>query len=145
MILYSNIRNKDVITKYLYEKISMIDVIPITWYIESPIDFEHKKYLLLAYLIKVDQSFLLNHLSPHLLHMESLVRELNNFRESYQDIRKKFDKERYVILADNSKLIGEDNQLVYEIKEIVDFSIPQLKFRITNGNKILKKYKQILY
>jgi len=123
----------------------MTELLSTDWYIESPIDFEHKQYLLLAYLIKVDQSFLLNHLSPHLLHMESLIKELNSFKESYQDIRKKFDKERYIILGENSKLIGEDNQLVYEIKEIVDFSIPQLKFRITNGNKILKKYKQILY
>ncbi len=123
----------------------MNEIIPITWYIESPIDFEHKQYTLLAYLQKVDQSFLLKHLSPHLLHMEIMVKELYNFKDSFKEIKKKFDRERYIFFQDKSKLIGENNQLVYEIKEIVDFSIPQVECRILTGNKILEKNRQVLY
>jgi hypothetical protein len=123
----------------------MENLLPINWYIETPIDFEHKQYTLLAYLQKVDHSFLLKNLSPHLLHMETMVKELYLFNDSFTDIKKKFDKERYIFFKDNSKLIGEDNHLVYEIKEIVEFSIPQVECRIMTGNKILEKNRQVLY
>ncbi len=123
----------------------MARLLPINWYIESPIDFEHKQYVLFAYLQEVDQSFFFKNLSPHLLHMETLVKELHEFRESFQEIKKMFDKERYIFFKDNPKLIGEDNHLVYEIKEIVEFSIPQVECRILTGNKILEKTRQVLY
>jgi len=77
--------------------------------------------------------------------METLVKELHEFQESFQEIKKMFDKERYILFKDNPKLIGEDNHLVYEIKEIVEFSIPQVECRILTGNKILEKTRQVLY
>ncbi len=123
----------------------MNDVLPLNWYVESPIDFEHKQYLLFAYLQKVDQSFLLRHLSPHLLHMEKMVNELRNYEESYDLIKKDFNKNRYIFFKDNSKLIGENDTLILEIEEIVKFSIPQVKTRIDFGYKILEKNRQILF
>lgn len=123
----------------------MIDILPIGWYFESPIDYEHKQYVLLGYLLKVDSSFLDKQLSPHLLHLEKLTKELIHFENSFVDIKKKFDKNRYIYFSDNSKLIGEDNNLIYEIKEIVDFSIPQIQTRIDLGYKILGKNSQVLY
>ena len=123
----------------------MLNQLPLTWYIESPIDFEHKQYTLLAYLQKVDNSFLLKNLSPYLLHMEKMVAELRNYEESFDSMKKNFDKNRYVFFRDNSKLIGEDDELILEIKEIVKFSIPQVKTRIDFGYKILEKNRQILF
>lgn len=123
----------------------MTETLPITWYIESPIDFEHKQYVLFAYLQKVDQSFFFKNLSPHLLHMETMVKELYSFKDSFNNIKKSFDRERYIFFKDNPKLIGEDNNLVYEIREIVEFSIPQVECRILTGNKILEKTRQVLY
>lgn len=123
----------------------MIDILPIGWYFESPIDYEHKQYVLLGYLLKVDSSFLEKQLSPHLLHLEKLTKELLQFENSFVDIKKKFDKNRYIYFSDNSKLVGEDNTLIYEIKEIVDFSIPQIQTRIDLGYKILGKNSQVLY
>ena len=119
--------------------------LPLTWYMESPIDFEHKQYILLAYLQKVDTSFLLKNLSPHLLHMEKMVDELKNYEISYEKIKKEFNKNRYIFFEDNPKLIGENNELIVEIEEIVKFSIPQVKTRIEFGYKIFEKNKQILY
>lgn len=123
----------------------MINQLPLTWYIESPIDFEHKQYILLAYLQKVESSFLLKNLSPHLLHMEKMIDELKNYEISYEKIKKDFDKNRYIYFEDNPKLKGENDELIVEIKEIVKFSIPQVKTRIDFGYKIFEKNKQILY
>ena len=123
----------------------MSNQLPLTWYIESPIDFEHKQYILLNYLQKVDTSFLLKNLSPHLLHMEKIVDELKNYEESYEKMKKGFDKNRYIYFNDNPKLIGENDNLIIEIKEIVSFSIPQVRTRIDFGYKILEKNRQILF
>ena len=123
----------------------MSEIIPITWYMESPIDFEHKQYTLLSYLQKVDESFIYKKVSPHLLHMEGMVNDMLNFQESLSHMKKKFDKERYIFFDDNFKLEGENNTLIGEINEIVEFSIPQIKTRINLGNFILLKFKQVIY
>jgi hypothetical protein len=121
------------------------NIISIKWYVESPIDFEYKQYKLLSYLQVVDSSFMNRCLSPHLLHMENMVREMYFFKSSFNDMKKVFDKNRYIYFTDNPKLENEDNQIIDEIIEIVEFSIPQVETRISLGNSILKKTNQILY
>lgn len=121
------------------------NLISITWYFEPPIDFEYKQYILLSYLQEVDKSFIDKKLSPHYLYLEKMLNELYGFNDSFDDIKKTFDRNRYIYFNDNSKLEGEDNHIIYEIKEIVDFSIPQVTSRIDLGKTILKKNKQILY
>ena len=124
----------------------MSQIIPIDWYVESPIDFEHKQYVILSYLQTVDSSFIDKKLSPHLLHMESMVKDMLNFQESLLDMRKRFDKERYVwLFQDNPKLDGEKNIYVEEIEEVVHFSIPLIKNRIDLGHIILRNQNQLLY
>jgi len=124
----------------------MEEIMPLTWYMESPIDFEYKQYLILSYLQKVDSSFIIKKLSPHLLHMESMIKEMLSFQESLSDMRKRFDKQRYVLVFhDNPKLVGEKNNIVEEIEEVVDFSIPLIKNRVDLGYSILRKNKQVLY
>jgi hypothetical protein len=123
----------------------MKDLITLNWYTESPIDFEHKQYLLLSYLKKVDDSFIRKILSPHLLHMEEMIKELKQFKDSFNDTKKNFNKHRYIYFSDNSKLEGVDYYLIEEILEIVEFSIPQVNSRIILGNIILSKNGQLLY
>lgn len=122
-----------------------MEILPITWYIESPIDFEHKQYILYAYLQSVDNSFLRKIVSPHLLHMEKMLDELTKFHDSYESIKKEFGKHRYVYTGINRKLEGENDELILELKEIVEFSIPQVNSRIKFGYKVFEKNTQILY
>jgi hypothetical protein len=122
-----------------------MDTLPVNWYIQPPIDFEHKQYVLLGYLLKVDESFMKKKLSPFLLNMESVIGELYHFKNSYINIKKEFNKHRYYYFDDNSKLVGENDDLILQINEIVEFSIPQVETRIEFGKFILKKNKQILY
>lgn len=122
----------------------MEKILPITWFIETPIDFEYKQFILLAYLQKVELSFMEKKLSPNLLHLEKLVDELIAFQSSYDMIKKEFDKNRYVYF-DNVKLEGEKDETIGEVIEIVNFSIPQIEPRLKMGYKILKKNNQILF
>lgn len=121
-----------------------MDIIPVNWYSESPIDFEFKQYTLLSYLQKVDACFIERKLSPHLLHMESMINEMVKFQSAFKDMYKSFDKNRYTFF-ENPKLEGEKNLFIYEIKDIVEFSMPQVKTRLTLGYKILEKHRQILF
>jgi len=104
----------------------MEKLLPLTWYIESPIDFEHKSYVLYSYLQEVDNDFFNKKiLSPHLLHLEKLIDELLNFDASFNIIKKNFDKNRYVFF-ENVKLEGVE---------------PRIKL----GYRILKTNNQILF
>lgn len=124
----------------------MDTLLPVHWYIESPIDFEHKQYVILSYLQGVDSDFIQKKLSPHLLHMENLVKDMILFEKSLGNIKTKFNKHRYVyVFDDNTKLIGEDNILIEEVHEIVHFSIPLVRARIDLGYNILRKVNQVLY
>ena len=42
-----------------------MNLIPIDWYTLPPIDFEHKQYVLYAYLQEVDNTFINKKVSPH--------------------------------------------------------------------------------
>jgi hypothetical protein len=122
----------------------MNELLSLTWFIESPIDFEHKQYLLFAYLQKVEYSFLDKKLSPHLLHLERLTDELIGFKSSFSVIKKDFDKQRYIYF-ENVKLEGENDEIINEVVEIVEYSIVQIEPRIKMGYNILKKKNQILF
>lgn len=122
----------------------MESLLPLKWFIENPIDFEHKQYILFAYLQKVDSSFQYKKLSPHLLHLEKIIDELIIFESSFNLINEQIKKNEYTYF-ENNKLEGENDFILYEIREIVDFAIPQVSPRIDLGYKILKKNKQILF
>jgi hypothetical protein len=123
----------------------MLEILPTSWYTEPPIDFEHKQYVLLSYLQKVDNSFMYKKLSPYLLNLEKIRNELNFFKINYEDIKLNLEKNQYIYFTDNSKIKGINNDLLFEIVEIVEFSIPQIDTRIDLGKKILIRNKQLLY
>ena len=121
-------------------------MIDLNWYIESPIDFEQKNYVLLSYLKEVDESFSVLKLSPYLLWTERLIDELITF-EKYEF---EFKKSLYTPIAEITTTgIKRKEVLVNgefrEIIEIVNYSTPLLKSKVKLGYKLLDKYPQILY
>tara|TARA_R110001592_G_scaffold104103_5_gene293050 strand:+ start:7123 stop:7482 length:360 start_codon:yes stop_codon:yes gene_type:complete len=116
----------------------------LNWYFEGPLDFELKQYELLSYLRLVEDCFILKKLSPHLLHLEKVKYELINFKESYDNLYNDLVKNKYLYFKDDS-LDGIDNEELYIVYDIVDFSIPQVESKIRLGYSILEKHKQILF
>lgn len=120
-------------------------LIDLDWYSQSPIDFEHKQYLLHAYLQSVDRCYLDKKVSPHLLHLERLKEEMDYFISKWIILQKTFDKNRYVYF-DNPKLEGEENIELTKIVEIVDYANPQIFAKIKQGYLLFERYpNQILY
>lgn len=114
------------------------------WFAEPPIDFEHKQYLLWSYLQKVDASFVRKQVSPFLLQLEAVAREMRQFELALEEIKARFDRARYKWF-DTPELERESDQLLEIIQEIVDFSTPQIHQRIETGQRIFRRYKQVLY
>ena len=121
-----------------------MNMIPVNWYMQSPIDFEHKQYVLFAYLQEVDATFIKKIVSPHLLHLEKLNDEIVKFKKNLYDLEKSLDKQKYIYFHNNPNTAYENSNII-ELKEIVEFSIPQIHSRIQLGYKIANKYKQLLY
>lgn len=123
----------------------MITTLPIDWYIQEPLDFEHKSYMILGYLQTVDHSFIIDKkVSPYLLHLERLLEELDEYEVTYYKMLEGFRRNRYTYF-ENPKLDGLNNTLVTEVKEIVSFSAPLIETRIEYGYKVLDKFNQLLY
>lgn len=110
------------------------------WLTQGLIDFEYKKYMLLAYLKTVKSSFGRAELYPFLGDLVSHYRNLIAVRGNQAMIRDSFPKE--LSLEELSKLelsyrkIVEDDKMMQELESIIEFSIPQIKNSLQEGSGI---------
>ena len=123
-------------------------MLKIDWYIEQPLDFEYKNYILLDYLQSVDKSFGIHQLSPYLLWTEKLILELDTFEQR----RKQFlesTKQTKLLFSDGTirliKKTVDEPESVQVIKEIIQYSRPILDSKVKIGYTLLGKYPQILW
>lgn len=126
----------------------MGDLLEVDWYFQPPIDFEHKQYLLFAYLQKCDNAFYERIFSPYLLHTEKIVNEmqftLQNIKNFERGVAKKslfFSLEGLYIREEGIPKLEE----IGVVEEVIEFSLPLLSQRIDLGSKLSKKYPKILY
>lgn len=110
------------------------------WLTEKHIDFEYKKYVVLAYIKEVSENFEANLLFPSLSELVEHYRQLVSIKENKQHLKDAFpqrmqqvDMERFLI---NYKKIVEDDALMAELESIIDYSIPQFKHSLSEGKKI---------
>lgn len=117
----------------------------LNWYSESPIDFEYKNYVLLDYLMKIDESYSNLKLSPYLLWTEKLVSEMEIFINYHSGFKNNLKKKIKEIRGFEIIYHEEDLSEIGEIIEIVDYSKPILESKIKMGYKIFEKYPQLLF
>jgi hypothetical protein len=110
------------------------------WIIENLIDFEYKKYELLAYLQGIKQEFkdqkLYPALSDLISHHNNLVTLKNNKKqlsESFKKILSKIDVEKLELIYESSE---KDSAMISEIENIINFSIPQFENYLKEGKNI---------
>jgi len=111
-----------------------------TWFAEGYIDFELKKYTLLAYLQHVNSYFNQNKLYPQLADIIFHYNNIVAFRENRKFLQERFPKQLTEInikklQVEYEKLI-EDNELMKELEEIIHYSAEKIKKTIQNGTEI---------
>ena len=110
------------------------------WITENHIDFEYKKYVLLAYLQHVSENFTEQRLYPYLSDLVEHYRNLRVLRENKQQLFTQFPERMVKADLEQFKLmyekIVEDDQLMQEIESIIEFSLPQIETYLRDGKKI---------
>jgi hypothetical protein len=111
-----------------------------TWFAEGYIDFELKKYTLLAYLKETNQYFNQNKLYPQLADLVFHYNNIVAFRENKKYLQEQFPKKLTGIQIEKLQVLYEqmieDNELMQELEEIINYSADEMKTTITNGAEI---------
>jgi len=123
-------------------------MLQLDWFYQSPLDFEHKNYLLLQYLKSIDDSYSEHKLSPYLLWTEKLLKELQDFKLKTTYFESIIKKDIISIDLIKMQIVRKEIEKNDEIKvvfEIVEYSTPLLESKVKLGYKLLNKYPQILF
>jgi hypothetical protein len=111
-----------------------------TWFAEGYIDFELKKYTLLAYLQQINKYFNENKLYPQL---SDLIFHYNNivaFRENKKYLQEHFPKKLTGVQIEKLQVLYEqmiaDDELMQELEVIINYSASEMKTTISNGTEI---------
>lgn len=111
-----------------------------TWFAEGFIDFELKKYTLLAYLQEIHKHFGENRLYPQLSDLIFHYNNLVAFRENKKYLQEQFPKKLTGIQLQKLQTLYEqmiaDDDLMQELEEIIHFSAGKMKTTISSGTEI---------
>ena len=107
------------------------------WLTDGILDFEYKKYVLLAYLKHVRGEFKNQMLFPHLPHVKEHYQSSVTFKKSQDSLRTRFPKDLTGIDPVRLRLlykeIYEDDPHLEEVNEILSFAISQFSGVIQEG------------
>src|SRR5215831_18311343 len=102
-----------------------------TWFAEGYIDFELKKYTLLAYLQEVNKYFNETKLYPQLADVIFHYNNLVAFRENKKYLQEQFPKKLSGIQLEKLQLlyeqIIEDDELMQELEDIINYASGKIK------------------
>ena len=111
-----------------------------TWFAEGYIDFELKKYTLLAYLQQINKYFNENKLYPQLADLIFHYNNIVAFRENKKYLQEHFPKKLTGIQIEKLQVLYEqmiaDDDLMQELEAIINYSADEMKTTISNGTEI---------
>lgn len=118
------------------------------WVTKGLIDFEYKKYLLLAYLKAVSTQFEEKRLYPFLADLVFHYRNLVSIRDNKERVTKDFPKklskldfEQFTL--EYEKMVG-DEACLDVISQILDFAIPHMQKHVRDGKGIYEMVEENL-
>jgi len=110
------------------------------WLTDGWIDFEYKKYLVLAYLNSIGKKFNKQELYPFLSDLIFHYQNLRNLKENkkmlHQDFPKVISKADFKKLKLTYQKIIEDDEVMSVIEDILAFSLPQFKDTLEDGKEL---------
>jgi hypothetical protein len=118
------------------------------WLTEGLIDFEYKKYILMAYFKGVQQEFEATKLYPYLSDLIFHYQNLQTVREHKKLLFQSFPKQ--ISKADFEKMqleyehLIEDDALMEELEAIIQFAIPNFKSLLQEGKSLYEHIEQHL-
>lgn len=121
-------------------KIVAMKTLSQTWFADGYIDFELKKYTLLAYLQEINKHFSESKLYPQLADIVFHYNNLVAFKENKKVLQEQFPKKLTGIQIQKLQLLYEamveDDELMKELEEIINYSVDEMKNTIESGAEI---------
>ncbi len=118
------------------------------WLTEGWIDFEFKKYQLLAFLQDAAKKFDEKKLYPKLTEIIQHFENLQLFAERKKMVAETFPKELSRLDFENFKVKYEnvlcDDVLMRELDDIVEFALPELKDKLSTGKELYEEVEHHL-
>src|SRR3954466_14419873 len=119
-----------------------------TWFADGFIDFELKKYTLLAYLQEVNKYFNENKLYPQLADVIFHYNNLVAFRENKKFLQEQFPKKLTGIQMQKLQLLYEqmmdDTDVMEQLEEIIQYASGQMRSTISNGTELYERIEDKL-
>lgn len=111
-----------------------------TWFAEGYIDFELKKYTLLAYLKDINNGFRENKLYPQLADIIFHYNNVVSFRDNKKLLQDNFPKRITGVQLEKLTLLYqqviEDDELMKELEDIIHYATGKMQKTISNGTEI---------
>src|SRR3954466_14135903 len=108
-----------------------------TWFAEGYIDFELKKYTLLAYLQQVNRYFDENKLYPQLAEVVFHYNNIVAFRENKRYLQEHFPKKLTGVQLEKLQLLYEqmieDSEMMQELESIIQFAADNINSTLKTG------------
>tara|TARA_Y100000389_G_scaffold180729_1_gene195790 strand:- start:1625 stop:2002 length:378 start_codon:yes stop_codon:yes gene_type:complete len=125
-----------------------MELLKLTWWMDDPIDYEYKQYILLDYLQKIESHFINRDFSPYLLHTEKLYEEMAINLDFISTFENEMTSNNVVFSPD--RIEWEDIELptikeLEEMKQILKFSVPLIKTKVKIGKELWKNSPTILW
>ncbi|MFC3198826.1 hypothetical protein ACFOET_14485 [Parapedobacter deserti] len=110
------------------------------WFIEMPIDFEHKQYQLLAYLQQINARFNRTQLYPNLNDLVFHYNNLKKFKSDKTTLESSFpvrlsNIDLQAVEITYEKIVNDD-AMMQEIEQIIHFATEKIKPAIKEGREI---------
>lgn len=119
------------------------------WLTEKLIDFEYKKYLLLAYLQDVSRNFDSTKLYPWLSELIAHYKNTVAVRDNKQNLKSHFPQRLSGIDSASGQLSFEamiaDDELMNEIESIIEFALPKFEQQVEEGRTIYDFIEENLF
>ena len=110
------------------------------WLTEGLIDYEYKKYILLAYLKDVGRRFNQSELYPFMsdliFHYRNLIKVKESKKLMYDSFPETLSKADFNKLRLTYDKIVNDDEVMQQIEEIISFAIPKMKGMLEEGKEL---------
>ncbi len=118
------------------------------WLTQGTIDFEYKKYILLAYLQQVSKTFDEQKLYPALSDVVMHYHNLVTIKKNKTFVSNQFPAQVTKMDLEHFKLEFEkmifDEEFMHEVEEIINFAMPRLHKKLEEGKEIYKEVEDAL-
>lgn len=119
-----------------FQTIIIMTHLPHDWLTEGWIDFEYKKYVLLAYLQGVNNNFEAYRLFPHLSELTGHYQNATQLKASKEEIQAIFPKKLLGIDAQKKQWVYEkvkESASLAEIDSILEYALPLFQQTLNQG------------